>query len=118
MVCIHYDPSKSDLETNADMSNIVQITDARRGNINRVRSIGRYAMQLFRCYQLDASGFAISYENILAEDYICACARADELLLENGWFGVDLWSLTRRVPYPNSSTMVLKRGSRFPANLQ
>lgn len=75
-------------------------------------------MPLFRCYQLDASGFAIGYENILAEDYSCACARADKILLENGWFGVDLWSLTHRVPYPHSTTMNLKRESRFPANLQ
>ena len=75
-------------------------------------------MQVFRCYQLDASGFAISHENILAEDYICACEQADKLLLENGWFGVDLCSLTHRVPYPHSTTMILKRGSRFPANLQ
>jgi len=75
-------------------------------------------MEFFRCYQFDASGFAIGYEDILAEDYMRACLRADRLLSENGWYGVDLWNRTRRMPYPLSTTMTLKRGSRFPANLQ
>jgi hypothetical protein len=55
-------------------------------------------MEFFRCYQLDASGFSIGYENILAEDYMGACARADRFLSEGA--GLDLTYGTSPIECP------------------